>query len=149
MSKWPKDECPNCGNLKFVSSKLCRSCFDTPNPHCGKDQCPSCGGLKDVRSKQCMHCRMTLNPMRLGTGKGWYEHSSGYMIGSFGKGPEYQHINVMEKYLGRKLENEECVHHCDSVRSHNKLNNLELMLKDEHARLHLRKRRRDSYGCFI
>ncbi len=47
----------------------------------------------------------------------------------------FEHILVMEEYLGRYLEQGEVVHHCDHNRSNNDLNNLELMLDSEHKKL--------------
>lgn len=46
------------------------------------------------------------------------------------------HVIIMEWFLGRKLEGCECVHHCNKNRADNRLENLELMLKAEHSRLH-------------
>lgn len=50
-----------------------------------------------------------------------------------GKG---QHVVVMEQHLGRSLKPDECVHHKDHIRHNNDIDNLELMTKSEHARLH-------------
>ena len=44
----------------------------------------------------------------------------------------------MEKYLGRKLDDNECVHHMDNNKRNNKIWNLELMLRREHLRLHVK-----------
>ena len=48
----------------------------------------------------------------------------------------YQHREVMESHLGRKLTTNEVVHHLDHNRSNNRFENLELMTRAEHARLH-------------
>lgn len=50
--------------------------------------------------------------------------------------PVKEHIYVMEKYLGRKLDKYECVHHLNHKRDDNRIENLELMLFSEHGRLH-------------
>lgn len=47
-----------------------------------------------------------------------------------------EHVLVMEEYLGRPLEPDECVHHCDEQKKHNPIENLELMLRTEHTRMH-------------
>jgi hypothetical protein len=47
-----------------------------------------------------------------------------------------QHVVVMEELLGRPLLPDECVHHKDENRSNNSPDNLELMTRAEHARLH-------------
>jgi HNH endonuclease len=46
------------------------------------------------------------------------------------------HRVIMESYLGRCLDIYEEVHHCDNIKTHNKIYNLELMVKSEHAKLH-------------
>ena len=47
-----------------------------------------------------------------------------------------EHTWVMMKDIGRELTSTECVHHKDENRSNNKLNNLQLMTRKEHAKLH-------------
>jgi hypothetical protein len=44
---------------------------------------------------------------------------------------------LMEKYLGRPLESNEVVHHCDWDESNNDIENLELMLRKYHSRRHM------------
>ena len=46
------------------------------------------------------------------------------------------HRFVLEQYLGRELEPDECCHHLNGNPLDNRLENLELMLKSEHTRLH-------------
>lgn len=53
-----------------------------------------------------------------------------------GGGYRPEHITIMEEYLGRKLEKGECVHHCDKIKRHNKIDNLELMTFSSHSLLH-------------
>ena len=55
-------------------------------------------------------------------------------------GKKYEHREKMEQYLGRKLEKNEVVHHKDGNRHNNDLDNLEVMSRSEHTRLHNRLR---------
>lgn len=48
----------------------------------------------------------------------------------------YEHRYVMETYLGRPLKNDEAVHHINWVKTDNRLENLQLMSRKEHARMH-------------
>lgn len=50
------------------------------------------------------------------------------------------HQVVMEKYLGRKLNKGEEVHHIDGNRSNNHISNLQVMSKSEHASMHSKRR---------
>lgn len=52
------------------------------------------------------------------------------------KGYVFEHRLVIEKKLGRYLKPEEEVHHINKDRSDNRLNNLELMKRGEHQRMH-------------
>ena len=46
------------------------------------------------------------------------------------------HVVEMEKKIGRKLFANEVVHHIDGNKTNNDLNNLQLMTRSDHARLH-------------
>lgn len=64
-----------------------------------------------------------------------------------------EHVAMMEKSMGRRIDNGECVHHLNHDRQDNRLENLQLMTMSEHTRLHrkldIHKRRRDENGRFI
>lgn len=46
------------------------------------------------------------------------------------------HVIIFEKRLGRRLFNDECIHHIDGDKSNNDINNLALMTRSAHMRLH-------------
>jgi hypothetical protein len=48
-----------------------------------------------------------------------------------------QHRLIMENHLGRKLESNEVVHHINGNTKDNRIENLEVMTRSEHAKLHL------------
>jgi hypothetical protein len=50
----------------------------------------------------------------------------------YGNGGILEHRKVMEDYLGRPLETDEIVHHCDGTKLNNNIENLELVLKSKH-----------------
>lgn len=47
-----------------------------------------------------------------------------------------QHVVLMEEHIGRKLTKSEVVHHINGCRSDNRIENLRLMTREEHSRLH-------------
>ena len=46
------------------------------------------------------------------------------------------HVVIMEKHIGRRLRKDECVHHINHIRTDNRIENLQLMTRSEHSRLH-------------
>jgi len=65
------------------------------------------------------------------------------------EGDRYQvHRRVMENHIGRKLSTKELVHHKDGNRKNNSIENLEILSRSEHMKIHYPQRMRNSKGQF-
>ena len=64
---------------------------------------------------------------------------------SFGRGYICEHRLIMEEYLGRYLTKDEVVHHINENKQDNRIENLELMTKSEHRRLHTIGKKNPNY----
>ena len=84
------------------------------------------------------------------TSKGYPRFTRGEHKGKF------VHKVVMELWLGRELDGDECVHHIDGDKTNNNIDNLALMTASGHAKLHRfqdelsdKQRKRNEKGEYV
>ena len=110
-------------------------------------------GLRGTKRVFTDEHRDKIRQSKLGKGVGVSKKPNGYIEITMGENKgRLEHVVLIEEQIGRRLAANECVHHRNHIRHDNRLCNLELMTRAEHARIHGRencvKRNRDERGGF-
>ena len=71
---------------------------------------------------------------------------SGYKVIKVDTTYKLEHRLIVEKFIGRKLKKNEIVHHVDGDKKNNSIENLQIMDKKEHDKLHFEERRTRKNG---
>lgn len=74
------------------------------------------------------------------------QRRDGYLLVCTPEGDRLEHRVVMEAHLGRRLRDDEVVHHRDGDKSNNNPSNLDVMSQSDHARHHAPDMHAARYG---
>lgn len=154
--------CQNCGNLFTVKSsdsrlkngtvKFCSKQCSSEAARVGKvKSCPICGKEFYTTRQTCCskECAREYRKQH-NTHKTYMEN--GYIVEYHGgynkKGNVKQHRRIMEEHLGRRLTEEEVVHHINGIKTDNQIENLMVMNKREHSTYHRRQEKAEGRHLF-
>lgn len=130
---------------KYCSLK----CYITKGPDLSKYKtvkCDWCGNettklnSRLIRAKRvfcsmaCQRLSFKINPPQKKNGY-WLENGYKVLYTGNGNGIK-EHIQVMENSIGRKLAPNETVHHLNRIKLDNRIENLQLLTREEHQRKH-------------
>ena len=98
---------------------------------CGKEKELWTCAIKNGEGKFCsMACKVKASKKRYLNQQGYIEL---FIDGKLKK----EHRQLMEEYLNRKLKPWEIVHHINFIRDDNRIENLQVMTRREHIKIHI------------
>lgn len=93
--------------------------------------------IKNAGFWRCKSCSsVSVNKSRAKKEGAVRVNSRGYILEKVGSEWRLQHQVIVERAIGRLLENDEVVHHKNEIKTDNSLSNLQIMTHGEHTAYH-------------
>ncbi len=117
----------------------------------GTPVCKECNGTANVSTYKyakfvgyCRNCIYKFKRINGNYKRGWLKDTDGYIqVTSQWNHPNHtkaglvpQHVLVMEEKIGRYLTEDEVAHHLNEIKDDNRIENLELLTRQNHSKLH-------------
>lgn len=117
-----------------MPAKVTLVCAECATPfECDKWQVRAAG--RKYCSKQCSAIASRGKP-KVRRRRGYGISANGYRLLFIGGEQVYEHRHVVSKHIGRTLRGDEEVHHVNGNRLDNKIENLRLVTRAEHMKIH-------------
>ena len=150
LSRTPR-ECPVCGGTfrsRHAKAKYCSpACKSRAQVKRHPRPCKQCGATFTPTRVEAKFCSRSCANRGRRSGKLW-KNPLGYIVRyepdhpmANGRGRVFEHRWLMAEHLGRMLLPTEVVHHRNGIVDDNRIENLEVMTRSEHGRLHAVERR--------
>lgn len=122
---------------RVKEKRKCANCGSEFNRHNGNTKAKYCSRLCACRVRNTeSHQTKAGIAGGIATGKKKFKTGVGYVKIN----GRHEHRLEVEKAIGRRLTSDEIVHHIDSNKKNNKIENLVILTRNEHARIHFKKR---------
>ena len=136
--------CISCGKIRDKGRKMCRECYLAHKSKRGKELYQQ-KGRHNYGDSFCIMCGKEIHLWRktqklcweCSTKPGDYQATDNYVyVGNEENLNNWAHRRIAEQILSRKLTEHEIVHHVDENPKNNELNNLLIISREMHGKLH-------------
>jgi hypothetical protein len=134
---------------KYGDPLITKKAYRHESPVCSVDGCELPTLAKGFCTNHYALMRRNGEPIRTRIFTGEYIKDGYRYVMTGYRHYEPEHRIVMERFLHRKLDSDEHVHHIDGDTLNNSPSNLQIVTRSEHLKLHIADRKRGAGGHFV